>query len=106
MDFYEALWRFVRVPEELVEYARGLGMYLGTPPEDFGDRLLFVARNIVHIMEVEASDVPQFVERCMGAMRFLRDVRVDAPYYGLNVRDIEDLEARMRLICRKGVKRK
>ncbi len=99
MDFYEILWGFVRMPEGLVEYARSIGIDLGIPPEDFADRMLFVARGMVRVMEVEASDVPQFSERCRGATRFLRDVLMDAPLYGLDPREVKGLEMRMRAIC-------
>ncbi len=99
MDFYEVLWEFVRMPRKLVEYAHSLGVDLGPPPDDFADRLLFVARGILRIMEVEASDVPQFRERCRGAMRFLRDVLMDLESYGVKSEEVAGLEAQMRRVC-------
>jgi hypothetical protein len=51
--FYEFLWEAVRWPTLIIDYAREIGVSPPQPPEEFYQRLEYVANAVVQILEAE-----------------------------------------------------
>lgn len=85
MNFYDFLWEAVRRPTLIIEYAKEVGLKPPPPPEDFYDRLEYVARISVLLLEAERGDDQFWRRRCAEAKRFYLEVAADLKEVGRNL---------------------
>ena len=85
--FYEFLWEAVRRPTLIIDYAREIGVFLPQPPEEFYQRLEYVADAVVQILEAERGDDAFWRNRCLEAKRFYLEASQDLREVGIVMKE-------------------
>ena len=85
--FYEFLWEAVRRPTLIIDYAREIGVSLPQPPEEFYQRLEYVADAVVQILEAERGDDAFWRNRCLEAKRFYLEASQDLREVGIVMKE-------------------
>jgi hypothetical protein len=85
--FYEFLWEAVRRPTLIIDYAREIGVSLPQPPEEFHQRLEYVADAVVRILEAERGDDAFWKKRCLEAKRFYLETSQDLREVGIVMKE-------------------
>lgn len=85
--FYEFLWEAVRRPKLIIDYAREIGVSLPQPPEEFYQRLEYVADAVVQILEAERDDDAFWRNRCLEAKRFYLETSQDLREVGIVMKE-------------------
>lgn len=85
MSFYDFLWEAVRRPSLITEHARELGIVLPPPPQDFYDRLKYVASATVLILAMEKEYDEWWNRRCKEAKRFYIEASEDLKEVGVSL---------------------
>ncbi|MEM1598569.1 MAG: hypothetical protein QXP31_11775, partial [Pyrobaculum sp.] len=82
MTFYDFLWEAVRNPQLIVTYAKDVGVSPPPPPQEFYQRLRYVAELVVVVLEREKGDDLFWLRRCVEAKRFYNEARQDLAVVG------------------------
>lgn len=87
--FYDFLWEAVRNPALIVKYAKEVGISPPPPPEDFYDRLAYVASLAAEALEKERDADVFWTSRCQEAKRFYLEAAQDLESVGRKIKSFE-----------------
>ncbi|MEZ0319032.1 MAG: hypothetical protein ABWK05_03430 [Pyrobaculum sp.] len=89
MTFYDFLWEAVRNPRLIVTYAEEVGVSPPPPPQEFYQRLRYVAELVVAVLDKERGEDVFWLRRCIEAKRFYNEARHDLAVIGDSLPEFE-----------------